>query len=50
MLYHGSKAGAFDLKAILLEVIQGMHRAGKVNVTFEYTNCVLFQKFLLFIS
>ena len=29
MLYHGSKAGAFDLKTIVLEVVHGMRRAGE---------------------
>lgn len=28
MLYHGSKAGAFDLKAIVLECLIAMRRAG----------------------
>ena len=29
MLYHGSKAGAFDLKDIVLESLVSMRRAGK---------------------
>ena len=33
MLYHGSKAGAFDLKTIVLETVEGMRRAGKLLVT-----------------
>ena len=28
MLYHGAKAGAFDLKTTLLEVLASMRRAG----------------------
>ena len=28
MLYHGSKAGAFDLKTIVLECLTSMRRAG----------------------
>ena len=28
MLYHGSKAGAFDLKMIVLECLTAMRRAG----------------------
>jgi len=32
MLYHGSKAGAFNLKAIVLESIEGMRRAGNISV------------------
>ena len=31
MLYHGSKAGAFDLKAIVLESLTAMRRAGITN-------------------
>lgn len=30
MLYHGSKAGAFDLKTIVLESVEGMRRAGNI--------------------
>ena len=33
MLYHGSKAGAFNLKTIVLETIEGMRRAGKLLIT-----------------
>ena len=33
MLYHGSKAGAFNLKTIVLETIEGMRRAGKLFIT-----------------
>ena len=29
MLYHGSKAGAFDLKKIVMECLTSMRRAGK---------------------
>ena len=29
MLWHGSKAGAFNLKTIVLESITSMRRAGK---------------------
>ena len=29
MLYHGSKAGAFDLKTIVMECLTSMRRAGK---------------------
>ena len=29
MLYHGSQAGAFNLKTIVLESITSMRRAGK---------------------
>jgi porphobilinogen synthase len=35
MLYHGSKAGAFDLKTIVLEVVHGMRRAG-VDIIISY--------------
>ena len=31
MLYHGSKAGAFDLKKIVLECLTSMRRAGNNN-------------------
>lgn len=31
MLYHGSKAGAFDLKTIVLESLTAMRRAGIVD-------------------
>ena len=37
MLYHGSKAGAFDLKAIVLESVEGMRRAGK-SLVMIYNN------------
>ena len=33
MLYHGSKAGAFDLQTIVLETVEGMRRAGKLLIT-----------------
>lgn len=33
MLYHGSKAGAFDLKTIVLESVEGMRRAGRLFIT-----------------
>ena len=32
MLYHGSKAGAFNLKTIVLESVDGMRRAGNISV------------------
>ena len=31
MLYHGSQAGAFDLKTVVLESITSMRRAGLHN-------------------
>lgn len=31
MLYHGSKAGAFDLKTIVIECLTSMRRAGKAT-------------------
>ena len=31
MLYHGSKAGAFDLKTIVMECLTSMRRAGKAT-------------------
>ena len=34
MLYHGSKAGAFDLKTIVLECLTSMRRAGN-NITVD---------------
>ena len=34
MLYHGSKAGAFDLKTIVLESVDGMRRAGEFLITY----------------
>jgi len=33
MLYHGSKAGAFDLKTIVLECLTSMRRAGRIKMT-----------------
>ena len=41
MLYHGSKAGAFDLKKIVLECLTSMRRAGN-------NNFVIKKKFLLY--
>ena len=32
MLYHGSKAGAFDLKKIVLECLTSMRRAGNNKI------------------
>lgn len=32
MLYHGSKAGAFDLQDIVMESLLSMRRAGKSNI------------------
>lgn len=29
MLWHGAKAGAFDLKAAVMEVMRGFRRAGE---------------------
>lgn len=29
MIYHGAKAGAFDLKTVLNEILTSMRRAGK---------------------
>jgi porphobilinogen synthase len=37
MLWHGSAAGAFDLKAILMESIQSMKRAGADVIISYYT-------------
>ena len=31
MLWHGSKAGAFDLKTIVLESVESMRRAGEYS-------------------
>ena len=31
MLYHGSQAGAFDLKTVVLESVTAMRRAGIDN-------------------
>ena len=35
MLYHGSKAGAFDLKTIVLECLTSMRRAGNNYCTLN---------------
>lgn len=35
MLYHGSVAGAFDLKTIVLESLEGMRRAGKLATQLQ---------------
>ena len=35
MLYHGAKAGAFDLKAILNETLECMRRSG-VDIIISY--------------
>ena len=32
MLYHGAKAGAFDLKTTLMEVLASMRRAGNYKI------------------
>lgn len=32
MLWHGSEAGAFDLKTVVMETIDSMRRAGNDNV------------------
>ena len=32
MLWHGSVAGAFDLKTVVMETIDAMRRAGMYNV------------------
>lgn len=32
MLYHGSQAGAFDLKTVVLESITSMRRAGMLAI------------------
>lgn len=32
MLYHGSKAGAFELKTIVMECLTSMRRAGKSKI------------------
>ncbi|KAK3602548.1 hypothetical protein CHS0354_003800 [Potamilus streckersoni] len=37
MLYHGAKAGAFDLKTVLLEVLASMRRAGADIIISYYT-------------
>lgn len=37
MLYHGAKAGAFDLKTTLLEVLASMRRAGADIIISYYT-------------
>ena len=43
MLYHGSKAGAFDLKTVVLESIVSMKRAGMMFAfTSEVCVCVSF--------
>ena len=39
MLYHGSVAGAFDLRTIVLESLEGMRRAGEtIFHVNEYLN------------
>ena len=30
MLYHGSVAGAFDLRTVVIESLEGMRRAGEL--------------------
>ena len=32
MLWHGSVAGAFSLKAIVMEAVTAMRRAGEMNL------------------
>lgn len=41
MIYHGAKAGAFDLKAILLETISCMRRAGTDIIITYFTPQIL---------
>lgn len=41
MLFHGAKAGAFDLKTTLLEVLSSMRRAGSDIIISYYTPQVL---------
>lgn len=41
MLYHGAKAGAFDLKATLMEVLCSMRRAGADIIISYFTPQVL---------
>lgn len=41
MLWHGSKAGAFNLKTIVLESITAMRRAGADIIITYYTPNVL---------
>lgn len=40
MLYHGSKAGAFDLKTVVMESITSMTRAGEVTYSSLWHNFV----------
>ena len=39
MLYHGSKAGAFDLKTIVMECLTSMRRAGKAMCKWTPKHC-----------
>lgn len=41
MLYHGAKAGAFDLKMTLMEVLCSMRRAGADIIISYFTPQVL---------
>ena len=41
MLYHGAKAGAFNLEATLMEVLMSMRRAGADVIISYYTPRVL---------
>lgn len=41
MLYHGAKAGAFDLKTTLMEVLCSMRRAGADIIISYFTPQVL---------
>ena len=41
MLWHGSVAGAFDLKTVVMETVDAMRRAGTYNVKL----CKAFYKF-----
>jgi porphobilinogen synthase len=41
MLYHGAKAGAFDLKTTLMEVLSSMRRAGADIIISYFTPQVL---------
>ena len=36
MLWHGSQAGAFDLKTIVLESVESMRRAGECRHTSDH--------------
>ena len=40
MLWHGSKAGAFNLKTIVLESLTSMKRAGKGYICNKHNDTV----------